>query len=197
MRVILWLLIISLSLYGSISHAYKINYSTLTIFGDLFIYLSAYSIAIFLYLIPSYLSLYRCHKNHIAISTLNILLGWTLIGWIGSIVWALTSNTLEIQRDSSVILGKRFVGFFLLVLGLPMTGSGFNKLGGVEHALHEYAVTIGTDHGIYFSPWLLIVPGALLSVGALIVIYKSKFFSSTALNSTRIEVETDQMAQGI
>jgi hypothetical protein len=33
----------------------------------------------------------RGHPNTIAIAALNILLGWTMLGWIASLVWALTA----------------------------------------------------------------------------------------------------------
>jgi hypothetical protein len=32
----------------------------------------------------------RNHHNKGAIFALNLLLGWTLIGWVGALVWALT-----------------------------------------------------------------------------------------------------------
>ncbi|HHQ4729104.1 TPA: superinfection immunity protein [Aeromonas veronii] len=33
------------------------------------------------------------HRNATAIAALNLLLGWTVLGWIGSLVWSLTANT--------------------------------------------------------------------------------------------------------
>ena len=42
----------------------------------------------FIYFIPTICANYLGHKNTIAIFLLNLLAGWTLIGWIGSIVWA-------------------------------------------------------------------------------------------------------------
>ena len=29
------------------------------------------------------------HRNYMAIAMLNLLLGWTLLGWVGALVWAL------------------------------------------------------------------------------------------------------------
>jgi hypothetical protein len=49
-------------------------------------------IALALYLLPSIVALSRHHTNKLAIIALNILVGWTFIGWVISIVWALTSN---------------------------------------------------------------------------------------------------------
>lgn len=44
-----------------------------------------------IYLLPMIIALVREHKNVGAISALNILTGWTLIGWVVSLVWALSN----------------------------------------------------------------------------------------------------------
>lgn len=44
------------------------------------------------YLAPSAVAWNRKHNNRAAIITLNILLGWTLIGWVGALVWAMTKD---------------------------------------------------------------------------------------------------------
>ncbi len=43
------------------------------------------------YFIPSVVALVRSHHNVGAIIALNLLLGWTVIGWIAAFVWALTN----------------------------------------------------------------------------------------------------------
>lgn len=48
---------------------------------------------IFAYLLPSVVAAKRRHNNEGAIVALNILLGWTVIGWVGALVWAMTDNT--------------------------------------------------------------------------------------------------------
>ena len=50
----------------------------------LFLFVSIYGI-------PSYLAWYRAHHNLAAIVLLNLVLGWTVIGWIGALIWAATS----------------------------------------------------------------------------------------------------------
>jgi T4 superinfection immunity protein/zinc ribbon protein len=47
-------------------------------------------ISLFLYFLPSYLA--RNNANFTAILILNILAGWTFIGWIIALVWALSSG---------------------------------------------------------------------------------------------------------
>ena len=40
------------------------------------------------YFLPSFIAFSRDHKNKIAIFLLNLLLGWTVLGWVGSLVWS-------------------------------------------------------------------------------------------------------------
>ncbi|QMV32366.1 hypothetical protein T2_00049 [Ralstonia phage Elie] len=43
------------------------------------------------YLLPFGIALVRGHRNVLAILWLNLLLGWTLIGWLWAFIWAWTS----------------------------------------------------------------------------------------------------------
>jgi hypothetical protein len=45
------------------------------------------------YFLPTFVALKREHKNAGAIIALDILLGWTFLGWVISLVWALTDYT--------------------------------------------------------------------------------------------------------
>lgn len=49
-------------------------------------------ILFFIYLIPSIIAGYKQHKDGYAIMALNILIGWTFIGWVIALIWALKSN---------------------------------------------------------------------------------------------------------
>ncbi len=40
------------------------------------------------YFLPSFIAFSRDHKNKVAIFLLNLLLGWTVLGWVGSLVWS-------------------------------------------------------------------------------------------------------------
>jgi Superinfection immunity protein len=44
----------------------------------------------FLYFLPALVANHRRHHNQAAIFTLNLLGGWTAIGWIAAFVWAMT-----------------------------------------------------------------------------------------------------------
>ena len=48
-------------------------------------------ILIFLYLLPSFISYTRQHPSRLAIAFANILLGWTVIVWIITLIWSGTA----------------------------------------------------------------------------------------------------------
>ncbi len=41
------------------------------------------------YMVPTIIAAVNGHKNVSAIAALNILLGWTFIGWVGALIWTL------------------------------------------------------------------------------------------------------------
>jgi len=43
------------------------------------------------YCLPAAFAVLRRHHNAGAIAALNLLLGWTLLGWIAALVWSLTA----------------------------------------------------------------------------------------------------------
>ncbi|MCL0049765.1 superinfection immunity protein [Peptococcaceae bacterium] len=46
-----------------------------------------------LYFTPTIIGIVRKKKDTIAIAVLNMFLGWTFVGWIISLVWALKTDT--------------------------------------------------------------------------------------------------------
>jgi len=44
------------------------------------------------YFAPTFIALIRHHHNAVAIGMLNFFLGWTIIGWILALVWALAAS---------------------------------------------------------------------------------------------------------
>jgi hypothetical protein len=40
------------------------------------------------YFLPTLIAFLRQHKNKLAIFLLNFLLGWTVLGWVVSLVWS-------------------------------------------------------------------------------------------------------------
>jgi len=55
---------------------------------DVFLILALASIGYFL---PILVAAARDHPSAMAIAALNVLLGWTLLGWIIALVWSLTA----------------------------------------------------------------------------------------------------------
>lgn len=49
-------------------------------------------ILLMLYFVPSFIATLRLHHNAIAITALNILLGWTVLGWLAAFIWSLTAK---------------------------------------------------------------------------------------------------------
>lgn len=51
------------------------------------------AIAVSLYFCPSLIACGRHKRNALAIFALNLLVGWTVLGWIGALIWALTFDS--------------------------------------------------------------------------------------------------------
>ena len=45
-----------------------------------------------LHFIPAIIANRRRHRNALAITALNLFLGWTVIGWVAALIWALTND---------------------------------------------------------------------------------------------------------
>lgn len=57
--------------------------------GSLVLGLVAVFLGIFLYFLPWFIAAKRNHRNEPAILIVNLLLGWSLLGWVAALVWAL------------------------------------------------------------------------------------------------------------
>ena len=49
------------------------------------------AILFLLYFVPTWIAGARNHHNQYAILALNLFLGWTFVGWVVALVWALTA----------------------------------------------------------------------------------------------------------
>lgn len=47
--------------------------------------------AALLYFMPTVIALARGHHNGFAIFLTNLLLGWTMVGWIVALIWSVTA----------------------------------------------------------------------------------------------------------
>ena len=64
-------------------------------------------IAVLIYLIPSLVALNNKKANSGAIFALNLLLGWSIIGWVGALIWAITKDK---QPDRIQIFNETYNG---------------------------------------------------------------------------------------
>lgn len=67
-----------------------------------------------LYFVPTLVAGRRNHRNSGAILALNILLGWTFIGWALALVWALTDNTAPSASHQTEDPGRSTDGDYVL-----------------------------------------------------------------------------------
>jgi hypothetical protein len=63
-------------------------------------FLNIVVVILFVYFIPTIVAQRRDHHNALAISILNLFLGWTFLGWLASLVWACTATQGSIRRYS-------------------------------------------------------------------------------------------------
>ena len=54
-------------------------------------YLSLMTV-MWMYFLPALIAGIRRHRNRLAIGVMNLILGWTAVGWIICLVWCLTCN---------------------------------------------------------------------------------------------------------
>jgi len=57
------------------------------------------TLSLFVYFLPTYLG--RRKRNVGAIFALNLLLGWTLVGWVVALVWALSHDA-----PTAIVVGQ-------------------------------------------------------------------------------------------
>lgn len=54
-----------------------------------------------LYFLPSIIAAIRDHHNSLSIFLLNLLLGWTVIGWVAALVWSASNPSTTAQPGSA------------------------------------------------------------------------------------------------
>ena len=55
-----------------------------------------------MYFVPLVIAAARRHPNALAIAILNVFTGWTFVGWIISLVWALTNQ----QQPQTIVVAQ-------------------------------------------------------------------------------------------
>ena len=64
------------------------NY-TKAFFIALVIYITIMILLILLYFLPSIIAMKKKNKNIVTIITINLFFGWTIIGWIFTLIWVI------------------------------------------------------------------------------------------------------------
>jgi hypothetical protein len=52
-------------------------------------------ISLLIYFIPTLIAFYKKKRNRDIIFVLNLFLGWTFLGWLGALVWALVHDPID------------------------------------------------------------------------------------------------------
>jgi hypothetical protein len=60
--------------------------------SETIVHLFMWGIVLLFYFVPTAISLVREKRNSLAIFALNLFLGWTLVGWVAALVWALMAE---------------------------------------------------------------------------------------------------------
>lgn len=47
--------------------------------------------------LPTFIALLRGHHNAFAIFLTNLLLGWTVIGWVVALIWSVTASERRVR----------------------------------------------------------------------------------------------------
>ena len=77
---------------------------------ELIVLIPLFLIGLVIYFLPSIIAAFRRHPSALAIFLIDLLLGWTFIGWVGALIWSFIppgtvllrseapGNALEIAR---------------------------------------------------------------------------------------------------
>jgi Superinfection immunity protein len=68
------------------------------------------------YCLPTVIASLRGHRQQGAIFALNLLLGWTLIGWVAALVWGLTNSQPPAAQQQPAYYHEVEPGKFVPVL---------------------------------------------------------------------------------
>lgn len=63
-------------------------------------YIWAAIIILPIYFIPTVIAMVRKHDNRLAIIVLNVVAGWTFVGYVAALVWSLLRTSAVARTDS-------------------------------------------------------------------------------------------------
>ena len=59
---------------------------------DLILVFVIFPLYLTVYVLPTIIAFKRRHRNKTAITLINLLLGWSIIGWIVALLWSFTND---------------------------------------------------------------------------------------------------------
>jgi hypothetical protein len=62
------------------------------------IFIPIFGFGFVMYFLPSIIALARSKRDILGIVLLNFFLGWTMIGWVVALVWALKTDYIVVAR---------------------------------------------------------------------------------------------------
>lgn len=83
--------------------------------------LVAVDVVLMIYLIPTLVASSRKHANTLAIFVLNLILGWTFLGWAVALVWSCTKQDSPLEKPFQpyhLVWAITLLGYFLFHLNL-------------------------------------------------------------------------------
>jgi Superinfection immunity protein len=54
-------------------------------------------LAVFFYFIPTFIAMMRDAAHRGSIALINLLFGWTVLGWIAALIWAIVEKPVELK----------------------------------------------------------------------------------------------------
>lgn len=62
---------------------------------------------VIIYFVPTIVAGFRDHHSQAPIFALNLFLGWSVLGWVGALVWSLTATRTDVSFGR--LIGERHV----------------------------------------------------------------------------------------
>jgi hypothetical protein len=70
--------------------------------GLFWLYIAFFWFGTALYLIPTYVCILRKVKQKAGIILLNIFLGWSILGWVGALIWASIAPAIKNKKTTKI-----------------------------------------------------------------------------------------------
>lgn len=65
---------------------------------SMFLFFPFFGFGFVMYFLPSIIALARSKRDTVAIVLLNFFLGWSVIGWVVALVWALKTDVVVVYH---------------------------------------------------------------------------------------------------